>query len=156
MKVRHSWILLALLMSTACSSYEEEQKVEVALTQSLNKFHEELNNEQFHDIYMEADPSLRQRVDETAFTNELKNAHDQLGKVSPEKKLLLTSRAWNDLQWSRFFGRKEVVFLNELPNSELINASERMEWTVENNQPKLVSYEFRFICRKPCTIGFGP
>jgi hypothetical protein len=143
-------------MSTACSSYEEEQKVEAALTQSLNSFHEQLNNEQFHDIYIEADPSLRQRIDETAFTNQLKNAHDQLGKVSPEKNVLLTSRAWNDLEWARFFGRKQIVFLVELPNSDLINGSEKFEWSVENNQPKLVSYEFRFICRKPCIVGIGP
>jgi hypothetical protein len=155
MRARHLCILLAVLMSTACSSYEEEQKVEVVLTQSVNRFHEQINNEQFHDIYMEADPSLRQRIDEAAFTNQLKNAHDQLGKVSPEKKVLLASRAWNDLEWSRFFRRKEIVFLHELPDRDLINASERFEWSVENNQPKLARTSFGSFVESPAQSGLA-
>jgi len=149
-------VLFVLLATTSCASYEEQTKVESTLTQSLERFHEQLNNAQFHDIYIEADSSLRQRIDEVAFTNQLKNAHDQLGRVSGGARVLLTSKAWNDLRWARFFGREQLVFHTDLAHSDLINASERFQWRLENDQPKLHSYEFRFICRRPCTVGFGP
>ena len=156
MRIWHLWILLGLLMSAACSSYEEQRKVESALAQSVNRFHEQLNNEEFNDIYSEADPSLRNRIDEATFTSQLKSAHDQLGKVSARKTFLLSSRAWSDLQWARTFGREQRVSHREMPDSELIQASEIFEWKIENDQPKLASYEFRFVCRRPCTVGIGP
>ena len=155
MRFWYLWILIALLGSMACSSYEKQQKVEAALSQSVNRFHEQLNNERYGEIYAQADPSLRARITEAAFTAQLKNAHDQMGTLSKESKVLLTSRAWNDLDWSRFWGRAQRVINVDRPNSDLINATERFEWIIENDQPKLTWYEFRFICQKPCTVGFG-
>src|SRR5580765_2547088 len=142
--------LLLLIVGSACTSYEEELRIETALTQSVNRFHEQLNDEQFQNIYLQADASLRERIDEAAFTNQLKSAHDQLGKVAAEKRVLLTTRAFKDLQWAKFFGRKQVATHAEMPSSELVIASERFAWTLEKNEPRLASYEFRFICRKPC------
>jgi|GEM_PF-1827147 len=156
MRLRYFWILLALVITTSCDSYEEQQKVENVLTQSVAKFHDELNKEQFHDIYLQATPSLRQRVDEARFTTQLKTAHEQLGTVSGKASVRLTPKTWKDLQWARFFGREQIVVHGDLANSDLINASERFEWKLENEEPKLNSYEFRFICKKPCAIGIGP
>jgi hypothetical protein len=149
-------ILIALLVSTSCASYEEQQKLERVLSQSVERFHEQVNNEQFHDIYSQADSSLQQRVDEAAFTGQLRSAHDQLGTISGKAIVLLTGRALSDLKWAKIFGREQIVSHGEMPNSELINASERFSWKIEDGQPKLASYEFRFICRKPCAVGFGP
>jgi len=148
-------ILIALLISTSCASYEEQQKLEKVLSQSVDRFHEQLNNEQFHDIYSQADAGLQKRIDETAFTSQLRSAHDQLGTISGKTMVLLTGRALSDLQWSKTFRREQIVSHAEMPKSELINASERFGWKIENDQPKLASYEFRFICRKPCAVGIG-
>jgi len=155
MRLWRLWILIALLGSTACSSYEEQRKVEAALSQSVNRFHEQLNNERYGEMYAQADPKLRARIDEATFTDQLKNAHDQMGTLSKPSKVLLTSRAWNDLNWSRFWGREQRVIDVDRPDSDLINATERFEWIIENGQPKLTWYEFRFICKKPCTVGIG-
>lgn len=155
MRAAHLSILLVLFMGTACVTYEEETRIDAALTQAINHFHEELNNEQFHEIYMEADPSLRQTIDEPGFTNQLRDAHNQLGNVAAETHVLLSTRALNDLHWARLLRRPQLVTHAELPNSNLINASERFQWRIEDNQPKLTSYDFRFICRKPCSIGIG-
>ena len=149
-------ILLALMVTTSCDSYEERDKVETALTQSVAKFHEQLNEEQFHEIYSQATPILRQRVAEATFTSQLKTAHDQLGTISRTGTVRLIPKTWKDLQWARFFGREQIVSHSDLANSDLINASERFEWKLENGQPKLNSYEFRFICRKPCALRIGP
>src|SRR5204863_7330719 len=94
-------LALVLIVSTPCTTYEEETKIEAALTKSLNHFHEQLNKEEFHDIYSEADTSLRERIDEMAFTSQLKNAHEQLGTIAAEVRVLLTTRALNDLKWAR-------------------------------------------------------
>ena len=153
---RYLWMLLALLVISSCGSYEEQKRVETALEQSVNRFHEELNNEQFHDIYSQADAKLQKGIDETEFTVQLKSAHDQLGRISGKAIVLLTSRAWSALSWARTFGREQNVSDVVTPNSELVNATERFGWKIENDQPKLTSYEFRFICRRPCTVGIGP
>src|SRR5258706_14156720 len=100
-------ILIALLVGTSCASYEEQQKLEKVLSQTVDRFHERLNNEQFHDIYSQADASLQKRIDETAFTSQLRSAHDQLGTISGNAMVLLTSRALRDLQWSKLFGREQ-------------------------------------------------
>jgi len=149
------WVLPVLLLCTSCSSYEEQRKVEIALTESLNRFHEQLNNERYGEIYAQADPRLRARIDEATFTAQLRNAHDQMGTLSRPSKVLLSSRAWNDLEWSRILGREQRVIDADSPNSDLINATERFEWIIENDEPKLAWYEFRFICKKPCTVGIG-
>ena len=146
-------ILIALLASTSCAPYEEQQKLEKVLAQSVDRFHEQLNNEQFHDIYSQADASLQKRIDETAFTSQLRSAHDQLGRVAGKAIVLFTARAWSDLSWARTFGREQNFSYVVTPDSESIAANERFSWKIENDQPKLTSYEFRFVCRKPCTVG---
>ena len=67
--------------------------MEAALSKSVTRFHEQLNNEQFGEIYAQADPRLRERVSEAAFTAHLESASDQMGMLSKEAKVLLTDRA---------------------------------------------------------------
>lgn len=148
------WILLALLSCTSCSSYEEQRKLEVALAESVDRFHEQLNNQQFHEIYSQADSSLQKGVDEGAFTNQLRSAHEQMGKITGKSIVLLTGDQLNKRYWARTFGREQRILHVDRPGNELIIATERFTWNVENEQPKLVSYDFRSICRKPCSVGF--
>src|SRR5437016_2722308 len=128
-------ILIALLVSTSCASYEEQQKLEKVLSQSVDHFHEELNGEEFHDIYSQADTSLQKRIDETAFTSQLRSARDQLGTISGKAMVLLTGRALSDLKWSKVFGREQIVSNVETPKSDLIIASEKFVWKIENDEP---------------------
>jgi len=147
------WILLTLLSCASCSSYEEQRKLEVALAESVDRFHEQLNNQQFHEIYSQADPSLQKGVDESAFTNQLRFAHGEMGKITGKSIVLLTGDQLNKRYWARTLGREQRILHVETPGNELIHATERFTWNIENDQPKLVSYEFRSICRKPCSVG---
>lgn len=147
--------VVGFLLFTACASYEDQKKIETVVQQSVDRFHEQLNAEHYHEIYSSADASLQQRVDENVFTSQLKSAREQLGRISGTSIVLLTSDQHQDLGWSKTFGGRLTLTHTERPNSELIRATEKSSWVIENDQPKLSAYEFRFICRQPCTVGIG-
>jgi len=149
------WIPLVLIVGTSCASYEEQRRIQVSLGESIDRFHERLNNEQFHEIYSQGTDTLQRRVDETEFTSRLKHAHEQLGVISGKATVLLTGREMNSLHWQKLFGREQKYRHVEMPQSELIAATETFGWTFENGNPRLDSYEFRFICRQPCIVALG-
>ena len=147
-------VLLVLLISTSCS-YEEKRRTETTVEHSVDKFHETLNNEQYHEIYSQADAQLQGRISEAEFTGHLRNAHYQLGNTSGKAIVIVDDSIWRGLR--RVFGpRREIVIHWNSPASDRIIANERFGWAVENNQAKLILYEFRPVCQKPCAIGFGP
>ena len=82
--MRSRLALIGVLILAGCSScsYEAKRKTESAVEQAAEKFHEKLNEEQYQTIYYEADAELRNRVTEADFTDQLRSAHEQLGRVS--------------------------------------------------------------------------
>ena len=147
-------VLLILVGCCSCQSYEAKRKTEMAVEKAVEHFHEQLNEEQYQQIYDEADAELRSKVTETDFTAQLRSAHDQLGRSSSKAYVLIDETIWRGL--GKAFGAKqELVSHGHFPGSELIVANERFAWAVENDQPKLVSYEFQKVCSKPCTVGIG-
>lgn len=114
MRPRFSSFALLVLIGCSSGCFEDNRRAEKFLAQSITQFHEQLNDEHYHDIYLQADAELRSRLSEADFTVQLSAAHGQLGKTTNEP----------------------LVFVND--------------------QAKLVSYDFRFLCKKPCAIGFGP
>ena len=148
--------VLGALLLFGCSScsYETKRKTEVAVEQAVERFDEALNQEQYQKIYAEADVDLRTRVSEAEFVSQLKYAHEQLGPTSGKAYVFIDDSVWRALR--RALGTKrEIVSHRNGPASTLIIANERFSWAVEDDQPKLVSYHFQSVCRKPCAVGFG-
>ena len=143
---------LLLLASTAACSHEKTRSLETALEQSVDKFREQLRNEQYHEIYAQSAPELHSRWNETEFTTQLAAAHDY--GTSASRAIVIIDRCiWRSLK--RTFVNREIVAHQELVSSDKIFANEKFVWAVENSRPQLVSYEFKPICEKPCTIGIG-
>jgi len=146
-------ILLVLVGCTSCA-YEAKHKTETAIEQALDQFHEQLNHEQYHEIYSRSDSDLQDCITEAEFAAQLRNAHEQLGKTSGKAIVIINDTLRRNLR--RAFGSKrEIISHWNGPVSDVIVANERFVWAVENDQPKLLSYEFQSVCRKPCTVGFG-
>src|SRR5207245_2144222 len=106
--------------------------------------HEELNNHQYHDIYSQSDFTLRSRIGEEDFATQLRNAHDELGTTSGKAIVIIDDRVWRNIHLRRVFGSTRQIISNvSTPRSDLIFAVENFSWAVENDQPKLVSYDIR-------------
>jgi hypothetical protein len=146
--------LMLVLVGSASCSYESKVKTESAVEQSIDRFHDQLNQQQYHEIYAESDPELRSRITETEFTARLLNAHNQLGTVTSKASVMIDDSFWRGLKRAFSGGRERVTHWNFATGDEIL-ANENFVWAVENDLPRLVTYEFVSVCRKPCRIGFG-
>ncbi len=149
------FILLTLVLvgSTSCS-YEATIKTENAVEQSIEKFHDQLNQQKYQDIYAESDPELRSRITEVELTAQLLNAHEQMGEVTGKAYVIIDDGVGRALRRALSGGRETVKYVN-FKNGKEIVGDERFSWAVENDLPRLVSYEWTKICKRPCTVGFG-
>jgi hypothetical protein len=148
-------LIFLFVVTTAACSYEEKSKTETAVEQAVDRFHELMNQEKYGDIYSATDEVLRGRTTEAEFTAQLRGAHEQLGRVSGKAIVIIDDSIWREFR-KAFGSRREIVSHGNTPASESIIANERFSWSVENDQPRLLSYEFREVCKRPCAIGFGP
>ncbi len=144
--------IVLVLVGCSCRSYEAKRKTETAVEEAVNKFHEQLNQEQYQAIYAESDAVLKNNSTESEFTAQLRDAHEQLGTTSGKAIVIIDDRGWRGF-WAAFGPKRELVSNWDSPANDLIIANENFVWAVENEQPKLVSYQFRTVCRKPCSVG---
>lgn len=147
-------ILFSLLCCASCS-YEEKRKLETVLEQSVDKFHQQLNDDQYHDIYAQADAELQNRISEADFTAQLNEAHARLSTTSGKSNVILDESFWRGLRKSFGVRREKITHVEMTTGSDRILGIERFEWAVQDNQPKLVSYNLQELCQKPCTIVFN-
>ena len=151
------WLLVLLMLllfgSTSCS-YEKRVRTELAVEQGVDKFHHQLNQQQYHEIYAGSAPELRSRTTETEFTVQLVNAHEQLGTVTSNANVMIRDGFWPRLRRA-FNGGRETITHGNMATGDEILGNEIFVWAVENDLPRLVSYKFVSTCRKPCTLGFG-
>ena len=147
------FLMLVLVGSAACS-YEEKVKTESAVEQSVDRFHDQLNQQQYHGIYEESHTELRSRVTEIEFTAQLVNAHEQLGTITGKASVIIDDGFWRAFK-RVFSGGRERVIHGNFASSDEVLAHERFVWAVENDAPRLISYELQNFCRKPCRIVFG-
>ena len=143
-----------LLIGCASCSYEKKRKTETAVEQAANSFHEQLNQEQYHDIYAKADSTLQNRLSEAEFTSKIRDAHEQLGPTHNKAIVIIDDSIWRGIR-NTFGSRRGIISHWNMPDSNLIIADERFSWAVENDEPKLMSYEMRSICKKPCRVGIA-
>jgi hypothetical protein len=147
-------LFVVLVVSCYSCSYDAKRKTETAVEQAVDKFHEQLNQEQYQRIYAESDVDLRNRATEAEFMDQLRYVHEQLGTTSGKPIVIIDDSVWRELR--KAFGRtREIISHANIPRSDLIVGNESFVWAVENDQPKLVSYQFQWVCRKPCAVGFG-
>ena len=154
MKTRFVVLIVLVLAGTSCRSYEAKRKTEAAVEQAVNKFHERLNQEQYQAIYAESDDVLKNATTESDFTAQLRDAHEQLGTTSGKAFVFINDSGWRGFR-AAFGQKRELVSNGHTPSNDSIIANENFVWAVENDQPKLVSYRFRKICNKPCSVGIA-
>lgn len=144
-------LLIIVLVGSASCAYKRLDDVE----QSVDKFHSQLNQQQYHEIYAESDPELHSRITEAEFTAQLLHAHDQLGTVTGTASVLSKDSLWRNLK-RRFNGGREHVTHGNMAEGDEIFANEEFVWAIGAGQPRLVSYALGGVtCRKPCRLGFG-
>jgi len=149
-----AFVLLAVACCSSC--FEDDRKAEKLITLSVIQFHEQLSDERYQDIYSEADAALRGRVSEADFTAQLSTVHAQLGKITSKPLVSIKDTVWRSLRQT-FGPRRDLIPHFDWVDSETAMGDERFVWALENDQATLVSYEFRFSCKKPCGFGgFGP
>lgn len=152
MKVWTLILLIAVLVgSTSCGGYKRLDDVEL----TVDKFHDQLNQQQYHDIYVASDPELQRRITEAEFTSQLANARNQLGTVTSKASVYSKDSFWRNVK-RRFNGGREQITHGNMVEGDEIFAHEVFVWAVGAGQPRLVSYELgEATCRKPCRMGFG-
>jgi hypothetical protein len=155
MRIRFLILLMLVLVGSASCSYEAKRKSETAVEQSVDKFHDRLNQQQYREIYAESDPELRSRATEIELTAQLVNAHEQMGTITSKASVHIDDGIVRAIRRA-FSGGRERVTHGHFASSDEVLANERFVWLVENDLPRLVSYELGKVCRKPCAIVFGP
>ncbi len=128
-------IAIVLITSfTACT----QSALNIA-RESAERFHAQLDAEQYHAIYVEADAELHHNFSESAFTEQLRSSRARLGKVKETPKLL--GDDWLD-RWQ--FGlntpneKTKTAFTTQFDEGL---ALEEFEWKVQNGAAKLINYK---------------
>ncbi len=148
-------LVIALVAVVCCScSHKATRETEAAVQRAVNQFHADLNQGSFEKIYADADTALRRTITQEELTAQLSYAHEQLGHTSPQFSVFVHDSVWRSLRKALQVNRREIFSHGDMPNSNLVIGQERFLWAVENEQAKLVSYDFRTVCRRPCQISF--
>lgn len=146
--------MLLAAVSASCS-HQSGGKTEQAVEESVDRFHDQLNQQRFHEIYNESDLELRGRITETEFTAQLLDAHNQLGTVTSKANVIIDESFWVTLKRG-IGGRRDHVTHGSIAEGDQIFADEVFVWAVGAGQPRLVSYKLGgATCRKPCRLGWG-
>ena len=97
---------MLLLVTNVSCSYEEKRTIETAVEQAVDKFHEQLKNQQYHEIYAQSAPELHSRLSETEFTTQLAAAYDY-GTSASKANVYVDAGVWRGLK--RAFSNRETV-----------------------------------------------
>jgi len=137
--------LMLLVCGSACSqtiSYERETAIE----KSMDKFHEQLNEEQYQAIYAAADPELRNRISEQDFAKQLAEARTRAGRIEGKASVVLKSNVGRYIH--RLFSDREIVSHFGMTKCEVGSVQERFQWAVVDGTARLHDYEFRQILER--------
>lgn len=129
---------ISLTLLTACSA-----SVERITSISIDKFHSQLNDEKYQEIYAQADANLQHSISEADFTEKLRAVREKHGNASqnhfPERTLLQDIiRGWH-LGFTKY---EEKTRMQVFSNYERGLVVEMFEWAVKDNQAKLVDYKY--------------
>lgn len=150
------FVLTATAVFTACSSYEEMRRLETRIEASVEKFHAQLNENRFGEIYAQADESLRGRESEESFTRRLAEVRGKTGAMSGKSIVIIQKGLGRDLR--NLFSREETISHTEHTACDSGRAIERFEWKVRDGQVTLAGYELRQVFERGAipVFGIGP
>jgi len=136
---------LALLVScNACSRVPFER--ETAIEKSVDKFHAQMNEEQYQAIYAEADPELRNRISEQDFTKRLADTRARAGRIEGKANVVRESSFRRQLR--KLFSGREIVSHVEITRCDVGSVREQFQWSVVDETATLHDYEFRQILER--------
>jgi hypothetical protein len=138
--------LLLCVCSSACTSYDEERKSADSIEQSIEKFHEQFSVEQYHEIYAQADETLRRRLSEQEFIKKLSEAHARTGKVWGKASVPTDMSLGTQLR--QLFTKSETITTGQLSSCDVGTAVEKFQWSIEDGKPRLLDYELRQILER--------
>ena len=154
MKVLKLILFLFLSMNFCGCAFIENDEVEAKLTKSVNNFHALFKQEDFHQVYSEADDELKNKFDEQQFVSYL-----EVVKANDVEKLKEYVRVFlnDDLKdAAKRIVFKKTKFSNiELVFTEKAMFREKFEWNLRSGEPKLTAYVMEKVCDKPCRIVFN-
>ena len=148
------FVLTAAAIFSACSSYEEERQLETRIEASVEKFHAQLNEGRFSEIYSQADESLRGRESEEVFARRLAEVRGKTGALSGKAIVIIDKGFRRHIR--NLFSRRETISHTERTACEAGHALERFDWMIEDGQVRLAGYELRQILERGKVYGIGP
>ena len=143
--------VLAFLLSLSACAFDENRSIEKILAKSMSRIHQQFNEERFQEIYAEADEELRKRVKEEDFVTQLRQSHQEVGKLEGTDFVSIEDTLWDGLKRTAGFKRLKFPSVSLTVGKEFL-VREKFEWVVKDEQARLTFYEIKQVCRKPCNL----
>ena len=141
--------VLAFLLTLSACAFDENRKIERLLVKSVSRIHQQFNEERFQEIYAEADEELKKQVKEEDFVAQLRQVHQEVGKLEGPEFVSIEDKLWDGLKRTAGFKRLKFPYTNLTGNKEFL-VREKFAWVIKDEQAKLTFYEIKQVCRKPC------
>jgi hypothetical protein len=122
-------LIAALLLSTLCCSMTKDKE---AAARAVEKFHGQLNQEQYHDIYAQASEEFRKATSEEELTTFLSAVHRKLGALKSADQT-----GWH-VNYTTF---GTIVTLGYDSTFDEGKAAEQFIWRVSGDQAILIRYD---------------
>jgi len=151
MKIQQLILVLILSFCLCGCAFIENEQVAGKLTNSVNNFHALYNQENFNQIYSEADDELKNKFTKQQFVSYL-----EVVKNNDFEKLKEISHVWlkDDL---KDVAKRILVKRTKFSNVELVFTEkamfrEKFEWNLKSGEPKLAAYVMEKVYDKPCRL----
>lgn len=142
-------LLLSIVFSiiTVACPLDEHHKLEKRLEDKIKRFHAQLSEEKFVEIYNETNDELKQQKSESEFAENLKSVKNKTGKIK--------NSGWVDLpsdykRYARFavnINEEKIEYKNILTCENGIGI-EKFLFYVSNEKIEVISYELEKVGKK--------
>lgn len=121
--------VLSLLLVAGCGNPTRHKAI---ARRGLEQLHSRMDNGQYHEIYVTADPDLRQGVSEDELTSSLRSIHERLGSATSSS--LTDYMAVGRLSGFTIFVKYDTKFSKG-------DGIESAAWRIRGDTPVLLQYE---------------
>jgi hypothetical protein len=145
------FVILFSFVFVECA-FDENRKVEKLIKNGVLEFHQKMNEEQFGEIYANADEELKGRVFEHVFVTQLRDTRSKFKTFPAKAFVFIEDELIDGAKRTAGFKREIFKHVELITDESQRKATEHFEWKVKGDQVKLVSYEFKMICETPCVL----